>query len=311
MADLKRSAEEAESLLFGIRSIITNIEGTTTPISFEKEKLFPYVYENIENWLASNFDKAEVQKSITALRDQASREKNEQVENVVLIPNCDCDASKEDVIKAICENVKCQMDGDRKTTELKNLQGLILKDAYESKALKGELFQDVGPMLKMLAEEGFQLYVFSSGSIASQKLLFAHSSYGDLTDIFLGHFDTTTGSKTDSASYKKIAAEIGQEAKEVLFLTNTPQEAEAAVTAGMRSALLIRPGNAKLTDEHLQNFACIEKFDELYGDEDDDNDDIKRFAGENGGAGDDDEDDEDEDEDDAEVEGEDNDGDDD
>ncbi|GFR68479.1 enolase-phosphatase E1 [Elysia marginata] len=292
MASQKRSVEEAGSLLIGIRSIVIDIEGTTTPISFVKDKLFPYVRDNLESWLDINFDKPEVQKSITALRNQASREKDEQVENVVLIPSCDCEATKEDVVKAVCENVKCQMDGDRKTTELKALQGLIWKDAYESKAVKGELFEDVAPMLKMLAEEGFQLYVFSSGSIAAQKLLFGHSVCGDLTKVFLGHFDTTTGSKTDSASYKKIAAEIGQEPKEILFLTDIPAEAEAAVTSGMKSALLIRPGNAELTDEHLQNFACIERFDELYGDEDDE-DDIKRFAGDNGEQDDDDDDDDD------------------
>ncbi|GFO35243.1 enolase-phosphatase e1 [Plakobranchus ocellatus] len=303
MASQKRSAEEAESLLVGIRSIIVDIEGTTTPISFVKDKLFPYVTENLEKWLQSNFDNAEVQKSISALRDQATKEKDEQVENVVLIP-CG-DASKDDVVKAVCDNVKCQMDADRKTTELKTLQGLIWKDAYESKQVKGELFEDVAPMLKMLAEEGFQLYVYSSGSIEAQKLLFANSSHGDLTEVFSGYFSLNIGSKTDSASYKKIACEIGHEAKEILFLTDMPSEAEAAVTAGMRSALLIRPGNAELTDENLQKFACIERFDELYGDEDDE-DDIKRFAGDNGEAEDDEDDDDDdegdEDDDDGEAE---------
>lgn len=281
MSSEKRSLEEAGSLLYEIQSILIDIEGTTTPISFVKDTLFPYVRDNLKEWLESNFDEAQVQKSITALRNQACREKEEGVENVVLIPDCESDTTKEDVIKAVCENVNSQMDADRKTTELKTLQGLIWKDAYESKAVKGELFQDVGPMLKMLADDGFHLYVFSSGSIAAQKLLFAHSTFGDLTAVFHGHFDTTIGSKRDSASYKKIAAEIGQEPKEILFLTDIPEEAEAAAKTGMRTALLIRPGNAKLTDEVLQKFPCIETFDELYGDEDDE-DDLKKFAGDNG-----------------------------
>lgn len=300
MAPQKRSAEEAESLLVGVRSIVFDIEGTTTPISFVKDTLFPYVRNNIDGFLTKNFENAEVQKAITALRDLATKEKEEKVEGAVEIPGGD--ASKEDVVKAVSENVKWQMDGDRKTTELKALQGLIWKDAYESKEVKGELFEDVGPMLKMLAEEGVQLYVFSSGSVEAQKLLFANSSQGDLTDVFSGHFDTTTGSKTESASYKKIAAEIGNEPKDILFLTDIPEEAEAAVAGGLRSALVIRPGNADLTDEHLQNFACIERFDELYGDEDDE-DDIKRFAGDNGEADDDDDDEDEGDEDDEEGEG--------
>lgn len=304
MAPQKRSAEEAESLLVGVRSIVFDIEGTTTPLSFVKDTLFPYVRNNIDSFLEKNFESADVQKSIAGLREQASKEKEEKVEGVIEIPSGD--ASKEDVIKAVSENVKWQMDDDRKTTELKALQGLIWIDAYESKAVKGELFEDVGPMLKMLAEEGIKLYVYSSGSIQAQKLLFANSSQGDLTDVFSGHFDTTTGSKTDSESYKKIATEIGNEPKCILFLTDIPKEAEAAVAAGLRSALVIRPGNADLTDEHLQNFACIERFDELYGDEEDE-DDIKRFAGDNGEVDDDDDEEDEGEEDDDEGEGEDDD----
>ncbi|BFZ07110.1 hypothetical protein BsWGS_10149 [Bradybaena similaris] len=305
MAPNKRSAEEADSLLVGVRSIVFDIEGTTTPISFVKDTLFPYVRNHIESYLKNNYDNPEVQKAIGALREQAVKEKNENAEGVVEIPSSD--SCKEDVIKAVVSNVKWQMDADRKTTELKNLQGLIWKDGYESKELKGELFDDVAPMLKMLIEEGMKLYVYSSGSVESQKLLFANSNLGDLTEVFSGYFDTTTGSKTDSASYKKIAAEIKTEPKYILFLTDIPQEAEAAVAAGLRSALVIRPGNAELTDEHLQNFACIEKLDELYGEEYDE-DDIKRFAGDNGEQ---DEDEEEEgDDDDEEGEGEDKDGDD-
>ncbi|CAG5133745.1 unnamed protein product [Candidula unifasciata] len=301
MAPNKRPAEETESLLIGVRSIVFDIEGTTTPISFVKDTLFPYVRNNIESYLNKNFDNPEVQKAISALREQAAKEKSETVEGVVEIPSSD--ASKEDVIKAVVANVQGQMDADRKTTELKNLQGLIWKDAYESKEIKGELFEDVAPMLKMLAEEGLQLYVYSSGSVESQKLLFANSVQGDLSDVFSGYFDTTTGSKTDSASYKKIAAEIKVEPNSILFLTDIPQEAEAAVTAGLRSALVIRPGNVELTDEHLQNFACIERFDELYGEEYDEDDDIKRFAGDNGEQDDNEEEEEEEEEEGEEEEG--------
>lgn len=301
MAAQKRSAEEAESLLVGVRSILLDIEGTTTPISFVKDSLFPIARDNVSTYVEKNFENAELQKAIAALRDQASKEKEENVEGVIEIPAKD--ATKEDVVKAVSDNVKWQMDKDRKTTELKSIQGMIWREAYESNAVQGELFEDVGPMLKMLHEEGMKLYVYSSGSIEAQKLLFSNSVCGDLSEVIEGHFDTTTGSKTDSGSYKKIAAEIGNEPKDILFLTDIPDEAEAAVTAGLRSALVIRPGNAELTDEHLQNFACIERFDELYGDDEDD-DDIKRFAGENGEDLDDEDDEDDEgDEDDEDVEG--------
>lgn len=192
------------------------------------------------------------------------------------------------------------MDQDRKSTELKQLQGHIWRQAYQSGDVKAEIFEDVAPMLRMLSEEGFMLYIYSSGSVESQKLLFANTTEGDLTDVITNYFDTTTGPKTDKESYKKIAADIECAGETILFLTDLPAEAEAAVGAGWRSALVIRPGNADLSDDHLQQFACIEQLDELYGDEDDD--DIKRLhADDNGEAEDDDDDEVDEDEEEVEV----------
>lgn len=315
MAAQKRSAEEAESLLIGVKSIVFDIEGTTTPIDFVKETLFPYVRNNIDGYLEKNFETPELQKAITGLRELASKDAEEKKEGVVAIPAGD--ATKDDVVKAVKASVMWQMDQDRKSTELKSLQGMIWKEGYTSGEIRGQLFEDVGPMLRMLqVEEGMRLYIFSSGSVEAQKLLFTHSTAGDLSDLFDGHFDTTTGNKRESASYKKIAAEIGNEPKDVLFLTDIPEEAEAAVTAGMRAALVIRPGNHELTDANLQDFACIERFDELYGDEEDE-EDLKRFHGDDSLGEDDDEDDEDEDddevddEDDEELDGEGDDGEDD
>ncbi|KAK7103679.1 enolase-phosphatase E1-like [Littorina saxatilis] len=307
MAPQKRSAAEAESLLVGVKAIVFDVEGTTTPITFVKDKLFPYVKDNVEKYLTEKFEDAETIKDVTALRELAKKDKEEGVEGVVEIP--ESDAGKEAVIKAVVANVRWQMDKDRKSTELKQFQGHMWRQAYESGDIRGEVFEDVPPMLRMLSEEGFVLHVFSSGSVEAQKLLFANTSEGDITDVFTNHFDTTIGSKTDSESYKKIASEIKTPAEEVLFLTDLPEEAEAAVAAGLRSALVIRPGNADLTDEHLQNFACIEQFDELYGDEDEE--DIKRLHGDDNGEAEDDEDDEEnEDEVDEEDEGEEDEGDD-
>lgn len=293
MAPQKRSAAEAESLLVGVKAIIFDIEGTMTPITFVKDKLFPYARDNVEKYLTEKFEDAETIKDVTALRELAKKDKEAKKDGSVEIP--DADAGKEAVIKAAVANVRWQMDKDCKSTELKQLQGHIWRQAYESGDVRGEVFEDVPPMLRMLSEEGFALYVYSSGSIEAQKLLFANTSEGDITDVFTNYFDTTIGPKNDCESYKKIAAEIKVPADEILFLTDIPEEAEAAVTANFRSALVIRPGNADLTDEHLQNFACIEQFDELYGDEDEE--DIKRLhADDNGEAEDDDEDDDNDDE---------------
>ncbi|XP_071079299.1 enolase-phosphatase E1-like [Haliotis cracherodii] len=300
MAPQKRCAQEADSLLGGVKAVIVDIEGTTTPISFVKDTLFPYITDNLDTYLKKHYDDTETQKDITALRTLAAKDKSDSVDGVVEIP--DGSSDKEDILKAVSENVRWQMSKDRKSTELKQLQGHMWQEGYQSGAFKGEVFDDVPAVIQQLSEEGIKLYVYSSGSVEAQKLLFANTSEGDLVELFTDFFDTTIGSKTASSSYKTLVTKVGCENDEILFLTDTPEEAKAANQAGMRSTLVIRPGNQDLTEEHLQNFSCIEKFDELYGDEDYDEEDLKRFEGDDNGEAEDDEEDPDEDEDDDEVE---------
>ncbi|ESO84470.1 hypothetical protein LOTGIDRAFT_132223 [Lottia gigantea] len=299
MAPQKRSAEEADSLITGVKALLVDIEGTTTSISFVKDKLFPYVKDNCEKYITAHFDDAETQKDITALREL--KDKEEGKEGVVEIPDA-TDSNKDDVIKAVIDNIKWQMSSDRKSTELKQIQGHIWREGYTTGVIKGELFEDVCDVLRQLQEEEINIYVYSSGSVESQKLFFANTNEGDMSDVFNGYFDTTTGDKKDSASYKKIASEIGVSGDDILFLTDCTEEATAAVAAGLRSTLVIRPGNKDLDEKHLQKFSCIENFSELFGDEDDE-EDLKRLAtGDNGDLDDDDDDDEvvDEDDDDGE-----------
>lgn len=283
MESLKRTVEEADSLLEGVKALIVDIEGTTTPIDFVKETLFPYVSENIEEYLTKNYDEEETKKDIQALRELAAKDKEDKCEGVVEIPASDGD--KKDIIKAVVANVKWQMDKDRKSTALKALQGHIWREGYEQEKLKAELFEDVGPNLQQIVEIGIAVYVFSSGSVESQKLLFANTDDGNLLELFTGFYDTTTGSKTDKTSYTKIAEDIDAEPEEILFLTDTPDEAAAAVKAGLRSAIVVREGNAELSNEVFQNYLVIESFNELFGD--DDEEDFKRIAGDNGEVDDD------------------------
>lgn len=292
----KRTIDEAEpSLLEGVKALIVDIEGTTTPIGFVKETLFPYAEENVESFLTKRYDDEETQQDIKALQELAAKDKADGVEGVVEIPK---EGSKEDIIKAVVDNVKWQMDEDRKTTALKQLQGHIWREGYKTGQIKAELFEDVGPALQQIVEEGVNVYVYSSGSVEAQKLLFGNTEEGDLLELFTDFFDTTIGNKKDSGSYKKIVEKIGVSPEEILFLTDTPEEATAASKAGLRSALVARDGNEELTEEHFQNFLVIESFGELFGDDDDE--DYKRLEGEDNGEVDD----EDEDEDDLGEEGE-------
>lgn len=285
----KRTIDEAEpSLLEGVKALIVDIEGTTTPIGFVKETLFPYAEENVESFLTKRYDDEETQQDIKALQELAAKEKADGVEGAVEIPK---EGSKEDIIKAVVDNVKWQMDEDRKTTALKQLQGHIWREGYKTGQIKAELFEDVGPALQQIVEEGVNVYVYSSGSVDAQKLLFGNTEEGDLLELFTDFFDTTIGNKKDSGSYKKIVEKIGVSPEEILFLTDTPEEATAASKAGLRSALVARDGNEELTEEHFQNFLVIESFGELFGDDDDE--DYKRLEGEDNGEVDDEDEDED------------------
>ncbi|XP_064602924.1 enolase-phosphatase E1-like [Liolophura sinensis] len=266
MAPQKRTAEEADALLEGIQVLLLDIEGTTTPISFVKDKLFPYVRENVETYLTNHFAEEECVGDVTALRELAAKDVADGVEGAVAIPGAE--SPQDAVVKAVVDSVGWQMNQDRKSTALKQLQGHIWREAYKQGKVKGELFDDVAPAIKQLVEDGKKVYIYSSGSTEAQKLLFAHSTEGDLSESLTGYFDTNVGSKTESDSYKKISEEVGVKPEEILFLTDIPQEASAAVKAGMKSQLVVRPGNAALTEDDKKNFPYIESFDELLGAED-------------------------------------------
>ncbi|XP_052767688.1 enolase-phosphatase E1-like [Mya arenaria] len=311
----KRTLEEAESILEGVKAVVLDIEGTITPISFVKDKLFPYIRENIETYLTSKFDDDETKADITALRDLAKKDK-EGGADVVEIPDS-TDDNEDAVVKAVVKNVIAQMDADRKSTELKQLQGHMWREAYKTKKVEGELFEDVGPVLQQLCEEDFRIYIYSSGSVEAQKLLIANSTDGDLTEIFSGFFDTNVGPKTEAESYKTIRAEIikdfdgeSVDVEEILFLTDSPDEAKAARLAGWVAILVDRSleqeDSIEIDEATRQSFQVIENLHDLFGD--DDLDEMEGFDGQvkrvklaaNGEFDDDDEDDEDEVDDDGE-----------
>ena len=136
------------------------------------------------------------------------------------------------------------MDVDAKETPLKTLQGLIWAEGYADGTLQGHVYPDAVAGLRRWHAAGLALYVFSSGSIAAQKLIFGHSVAGDLTPLFSGYFDTTTGPKRAAASYAKIADAIGLSVGEILFLSDTSAEITAARDAGMAALLIDRDGGA-------------------------------------------------------------------
>jgi enolase-phosphatase E1 len=153
------------------------------------------------------------------------------------------------------------MDQDSKTPALKELQGQIWEDGYNTGELVGAVFDDVKPALERWRQRGIDIGIFSSGSVLAQKLLFAHSSAGDLTPLLRWHFDTAIGAKADPDSYGRIAAAIGHPPGSVMFVSDIVSELESARIAGMQTALSVRPGNAPVPAGH--GHRSIQNFDEF------------------------------------------------
>lgn len=235
--------------------ILLDIEGTITSISFVKDTLFPYVTRVLEEYIEKYWDDESFQQDLELLREQAVIDSN--VEGFVPIYTGD------NAKKSVINNVLWQMTNDRKTTALKQLQGHIWKDGYESGLLKGHLYEDVLPVLNKLTDLGKKIYTYSSGSTKAQEYLFQYSMYGDVSGIFLKYFDTKMGPKGSETSYTNIASEINVDCSDILFLTDVVVEAEAAVRAGCNSILLVRPGNAPLDPEKSSKFRTIKTLHEL------------------------------------------------
>lgn len=220
------------------KALLLDIEGTTTSIAFVYDVLFPYAREHVREFLEAHFEDAEVKAAVASIREQAHRDRQAGLEGAVAIPE-----SGDDTIDRVVQNVIWQMDNDRKTTGLKSLQGMIWKHGYASGQLRAHVFADVRPAFERWSSDGIPIYIYSSGSIAAQKLLFGHSEAGDLRRFLDDYFDTTTGPKKEARSYRQIAETIGVETQHIVFATDNLDEARASDDAGMKAIIMDRPSN--------------------------------------------------------------------
>ncbi|MCL2450770.1 MAG: acireductone synthase [Polyangiaceae bacterium] len=203
-----------------IRAILTDIEGTTTRITLVRDVLFPHARQRLAGFVREHRGDPDV----AAIVDDVRRAEG--------------GASDEQVIACLLR----WSDEDRKVTALKALQGLIWAEGYRSGALRGHVYDDALACLRAWRERGLRLYVYSSGSIAAQKLLFGHTEAGDLTGLFSGFFDTTTGGKLAPASYEAIARAVDLAPSDILFLSDHAGELDAARTAGLATTWIDRDG---------------------------------------------------------------------
>lgn len=197
------------------RAVLTDIEGTTSRIAFVHDVLFPYARAHLP-----------------ALLEQRAAEPDV----AAVLADVDRLAPGQDRLATLLG----WMDQDAKITPLKALQGIVWRDGYARGDLKGDLYPDVAPCLRAWAADGVRLFVYSSGSVAAQRLIFGHSAAGDLTGIFVGFFDTHVGAKRDAASYARIAEETGTAPGAMLFLSDVAAELDAAAGAGLATCQLVR-----------------------------------------------------------------------
>jgi enolase-phosphatase E1 len=221
-----------------IRAILTDIEGTTSSLSFVKDVLFPYAREHLPEFIAAHAHEPDIHKLLKEVSTVAGRP-----------------LSKDQAVQQLLQWI----DEDRKVTPLKALQGLIWEAGYQSGDYSGHIYDDAVHALRQWHEQGLRLYVYSSGSVYAQKLLFGHTPQGDLTPLFSGYFDTNIGGKKEAVSYQNIAAEIGLAPAEVLFLSDIEAELDAAKSAGMATCWLVREGAPKADSAHRQ----VQTFDQI------------------------------------------------
>jgi enolase-phosphatase E1 len=239
----------------GIRGILLDIEGTVTPISFVHAVLFPYARARVKDYLTAHFQSAQIDSDLARLREEHTFDVREGREPPPLV-----DTSDETVIDSFGSYIFWLMDRDRKSAGLKSLQGKIWEQGYVEGELTAPLYADVLPAMEKARRASLTIAIFSSGSVFAQRLLFAHTDAGDLTPLIDQYFDTTTGAKTASESYRQINSALRLEAAKVLFISDVVGELDAAGAAAMQTVLCVRPGNPP---QPPCKHSMIESFEQL------------------------------------------------
>ena len=222
--------------------IVFDIEGTIGDITFVRNVLFPYARERTLRHLASHWDDADVRAIVAEARTASGKPL----------------ATASDAAGQFMEWI----DEDRKITPLKALQGILWREGYASGELKAHLYPDAIAAFERWSKAGHRLYIYSSGSIEAQKLYLTYSIAGDLTSLFSGYFDTTTGPKAEAGSYRKIAAAIGAAPADIVFFSDAVAEVTAARDAGLTAYCVDRAKPAG-TNETSGPFPVIGSFEPL------------------------------------------------
>ncbi|MDA7952044.1 MAG: acireductone synthase [Pirellulaceae bacterium] len=243
---------------FQVRAVLLDIEGTVAPVDFVHKKMFPYVLNALDLFLQEAWETDELGEVLALLAADAG---NSSV--VEWLPT----SSESQQQTFVAHHVRELMATDQKLTGLKQLQGHIWKDGFDNGQLQAPLYPDVVPALTAWKNLGLELHIYSSGSVAAQKLFFGHTTEGDCLHLLSNHYDTKVGGKKEVASYQAILTDLNRQSnqpirpEDLLFLSDIPEELAAAQGAGLQAGLALRPGNTPVEQDHP--FYEVSTFDTL------------------------------------------------
>jgi enolase-phosphatase E1 len=210
-----------------VNSVVVDIEGTTSPAAFVYEQLYPYARARFTRWLADHGADEDMARAI------------EQVRERIGDPEGGPGAPLHQVVAALEDWSR----SDLKVTALKTVQGRIWAHGFAAGDLTAPFFPDVIPALRDWRAAGLSLYVYSSGSVDAQRAWFGHTPEGDLRPLVSGYFDTENGGpKKAPASYDAISGAISCAAWQIVFLSDSAEELNAARAVGWRTVGVRRPG---------------------------------------------------------------------
>jgi enolase-phosphatase E1 len=235
------------------RAVLLDVEGTTTPVSFVYDVLFPYARRHLRAYVATQLGSIEMDDAATMLADEWSGDDSRGEP----VPPRRPTATDAD---SICDYLSLLMDRDRKSPGLKRIQGKIWEQGYLNGELRGQVFPDVPRAFTEWSAAGVAIAIYSSGSTLAQRLLFSHSTAGDLTPSIGHYFDTAVGAKRSPDSYARIVAALDRSPGELTFISDVDAELEAARDAGVGVVMCVREGNATTTSRVAPT---IHSFDEL------------------------------------------------
>lgn len=222
-----------------IKAIVLDIEGTTCPVTFVSQTLFPFARRQLSQTICTPNRKPGVSAAIQEAISEWKQDTDPTSQALLLQATDQNTPTPEEISQYLDHLIQC----DRKSTALKELQGIIWEQGYTSGELQSPLYADVIPTLNAWKQQEIMLAVYSSGSVKAQQLLYSYTTGGDITDRFNQWFDTRTGPKLNADSYRAISQTIEVRPASILFVSDHPGECDAALASGMETRFCLREGN--------------------------------------------------------------------